>query len=84
MRLLIYFGLMVDCSNRSSRSNRSKWFSNFFTFPCLWPLTLVPPSAPPVEFVNEATFPEFIDKAKLYEVLRFGFGRSGIRERLDF
>ena len=47
---------------------------------CSW---FVPWSASPIEFVHEAALPEFIDKAKLDEVLHFGFGRSCIRECLD-
>ena len=47
---------------------------------CSW---FVPSSASPIEFVHEAALPEFIDKAKLDEVLHFGFGRSCIRECLD-
>jgi hypothetical protein len=52
--------------------------------PVLPDLSFVHRSASPVKFVDEATFPEFVDETKLDEVLHFGFGCSRIRERLDF
>ena len=60
-----------------NRSRSSKRSANLLMF------LVCSPSASPIEFVHEAALPEFIDKAKLDEVLHFGFGRSCIRERLD-
>ena len=74
----------------SQKSTKGLWEDAFKPFAqlktglricsCSW---FVPPSASPIEFVHEAALPEFVDKAKLDEVLHFGFGRSCIRERLD-
>ena len=63
---------------RSNRSRSSKRSANLLMF------LVCSPSATPIEFVHEAAFPHFIDKAELDKVLHFGFGRSCIRERLDF
>jgi hypothetical protein len=39
---------------------------------------------PAIEFVDKTAFSHFVDKAKLHEVVDFGFACPRIRERLDF